>query len=166
MTHADTLLRRGLLPLLVVTLAASRACAEHAYINLQVIGPDGQQEASADEEPPAGGVNPRPRMVVKAGDPLVLQFLLTNAYPHGLVKGVTVRYFVVRTGQFGVEQPPDLTDDAIVRGMVKMNFKPKCRAGARLSLEIDEPGIYLVRVETLNTKSDHEHFSAIDLDVK
>jgi hypothetical protein len=38
--------------------------------------------------------------------------------------------------------------------------------GARLNVRIDEPGIYLVRVDTQNTQSDHEHFSAIDLEVK
>ncbi len=30
-------------------------------------------------------------------------------------------------------------------------------------LKIDTPGVYLIRVETRNTQSDHEHFSAIDL---
>ena len=28
-----------------------------------------------------------------------------------------------------------------------------------------EAGVYLLRVETLNTDSDHEHFSAIDVEV-
>ena len=32
-----------------------------------------------------------------------------------------------------------------------------------LTLKIDTPGAYLVRVESRNTHSDHEHFAAIDL---
>jgi hypothetical protein len=33
----------------------------------------------------------------------------------------------------------------------------------RNTIKIDTPGVYLVRVETRQTQSDHEHFSAIDL---
>jgi len=157
---------RTALPLLLFAVAPSLAYGEHAAINLQVIGPDGRQEAFADQEPPSGGVNPRPRLTVKAGDPLVLHFILTNVYPHGLLKDVTVRYYVVRTGKFGVKEVPELTDGVITQGTATFNFKPKCRIGAQLQFRIEEPGIYLVRVDTLNTKSDHEHFSAIELEVK
>jgi hypothetical protein len=34
-----------------------------------------------------------------------------------------------------------------------------------VSFRIKEPGVYLLRVETLNTDSDHEHFAAIDVQV-
>jgi hypothetical protein len=146
--------------------AASICRAEHAVIKLQVSGPSGRQESFADQEPPAGGIKKRPRMTVKKGDPLVFEFLLTNAYPHKQIEGVTVRYFVVRTGAFGAKEVPNLKDAAVSQGTVDMNFKPKCRVGARFNLRIDQAGIYLVRVDTLNTQSDHEHFSAIDLEVK
>jgi len=151
--------------ILVVT-AATTCRAEHAVIKLQVSGPGGQQESFADQEPPAGGIKRRPRMTVKKGDPLVFEFLLTNAYPHKQIEGVTVRYFVVRTGAFGAKEVPNLKDAAVCEGTVDLNFKPKCRVGARFNLRIDQAGIYLVRVDTQNTQSDHEHFSAIDLEVK
>ena len=169
----------GLLLLAVcVVLSASTALAEHAVISLDVIGPDGQTKGAEDQEPPLGGVNPRARMTVKAGDPLVLQFILTNIYPHGVVKDVTVRYFVVRSDKIGRKTVPlleatetevteaEIRKRVIVQGKVVMNFKPKCRVGARLRFRISKSGIYLVRVDTLNTKSDHEHFAAIDLVVK
>jgi hypothetical protein len=35
-----------------------------------------------------------------------------------------------------------------------------------LQLIAPDPGIYLVRVDTVNTKSDHEHFAAMDLQVE
>ena len=161
-----TALCRTLLPLVLLALATMAARAEHATINLQVIGSQDQQEASADQEPPFGGVNPRPRLTVKVGDPLVLQFILTNVYPHGVLKDVTVRYVVVSTGKFGATETPELTQGVVTQGAATFHFKPKCRVGARLAFRIVEPGIYMVRVDTLNTKSDHEHFSAIDLDVK
>ncbi len=157
-----------LLPLflLFAGLATSTAYGEHAAINLKVIGPDGTHQASADQEPPPGGVNPRPRMTVHAGDPLVLHFILTNVYPHGVLKDVTVRYFVARTKEFGAKEVPDPSDGVVTQGAATLNLKPKCRVGARLQFRINEPGIYVVRVDTQNTQSDHEHFSAIDLEVK
>ena len=150
----------------MVALATSIARGEHASIDLEVIAPEGRQEAFADHEPPEGGVNPRPRLALTAGEPLVLNFQLTNIYPHGLVKDVTVRYFVVRVDKLGAKELPALGDQAVLQGAVTMNFKPKCRVGARLKFKIDTPGIYLARVDTLNSQSDHEHFSAIDLEVK
>jgi hypothetical protein len=166
MTRAIALARQFLLPLFVFAATASFARGEHATIDLLVIGPDGRQEAFADREPPTGGVNPRPRFTVKSGTPLVLQFILTNNYPHGETPGVIVRYFVVRTKGLGVKETPDLKRDTVTQGTVQLNFKPKDRVGARLKFRVDQPGFYLVRVDTQNTQSDHEHFSAIDLEVK
>jgi len=54
----------------------------------------------------------------------------------------------------------------VTKGQFKLNFKPKTRVGARVAFTIPEPGIYMLRVDTLNTSSDHEHFSAIDLQVE
>ena len=45
-----------------------------------------------------------------------------------------------------------------------MDFKPETgKVGLRQRISIDKPGTYLVRVESENTDTDHEHFSAIDL---
>jgi len=147
--------------------------AEHADITLRLmrLDPDTgatREEASAfsDQEPPPGGVKARPLLNVKARDPLVLQFFLTNTYPHGIHKNVTVRYFVARVDKVGQKTVPDLEKKAVARGQFQMNFKPKCKVGARLAFTAPEPGIYLLRVDTLNTASDHEHFSAIDIKVE
>ena len=51
-------------------------------------------------------------------------------------------------------------------GQFTMDFKPDCRVGTRFKFKISEPGFYSARVETLNSQSDHEHFSAIDLEVQ
>ncbi len=84
------------------------ARAEHARIDLKLIhldpgsGAEGDEvTAHADREPPAGGLNERPLATVKAGEPLALEFVLTNTYPHGVKKGVTVRYYVVREEKRG-----------------------------------------------------------------
>ena len=114
----------------------------------------------------AGGLLPRPLLKVKAGDPLVLQFFFTNTYPHGEIKGATVSYFVVREEKPRQKNVPDLTQGVITQGRFTLNFKPKGRAGARVHFTITTPGFYLVRVQSGNTQSDHEHFSALDLQVE
>jgi hypothetical protein len=149
------------------------ARTEHARIDLRVIRLEvktGQAKdevsASADREPPAGGLNPRPLFKAKSAEPLALQFLLTNTYPHGVKKGVTVRFFVARESRLRKKTLPDLTTGVVTQGEFTLDFKPGCRVGARVLFTIKQPGAYLIRVETLNTDSDHEHFSAIDLQVE
>lgn len=158
--------------LMTLALGLRAARAEHARIDLRVIRPapeGGRPEevtAHADQEPPRGGVNPRPLLKVKANEPLVLQFFLDNTYPHGEHKDVVVRYFVVRETKPRQKEVPDPAKGAVVQGRFKMNFKPKCRVGARVQFTIKTPGYYLLRVETDNTHMDHEHFSAIDVQVE
>jgi hypothetical protein len=161
-----------LFALLALLLAVTVSWAEHANIDLRLLRPDpetglSKEEATAraDQEPPKGGVNPRPVFVAKAGEPLVLQFFLTNTYPHGDIKDVTVRYYVVREEKVGQKDLPPLAEP-VVEGQFTMNFKPKCRVGSRVAFTIKKPGTYLLRVDTLNTDSDHEHFSAIDVQVE
>jgi hypothetical protein len=149
------------------------AHAEHAHIKLRVFRMDpesGQSRdeiaATADQEPPAGGVLERPLLKVKAGDPLVLQFIYDNAYPHGLTKNVRIRYFVTRVEKVKQKVMPALDENVVTQGQFKLNFKPKARIGARVAFTLREPGVYLLRVDSFNTNSDHEHFSAIDLQVE
>lgn len=153
---------------LVVVAHHGAARAEHARIDLLLLKVDGErlESAIADQEPPLGGVNPRPMVTVKSGEPLVLQFLLDNLYPHGVVKDVKVRYFVVPIDKPRQKTTPSPDEHAVTRGEVVMTFRPKCRVGARLRFRAPEPGLYLVRVDTVKTESDHEHFAAIDLKVE
>lgn len=153
---------------------ASMARAEHAGITLRVIRADSQTGAEKDEihttvvhqDPPGEKGEERPQLKVKAGESLVLQFILTNTYPHGEKKDVRIRYFVVREAKAKQKAVPDLHEDVVTQGRFTLNYKPKCRVGARQSFTIKEPGVYLLRVQTENTDSDHEHFSAIDIVVE
>ena len=163
-------MKRVLAIVLFVLATPWTARAEHATIDLRIFreNPEtgeskAEAAASADEEPPAGGVQPRPLFKVKAGEPLVLQFILINTYPHGVNKDVSVRYFVAREQAPKQKELPELGEGVVTQGRFVLNFKAKTRVGARVAFTIREPGIYLLRVETMNTGSDHEHFSAIDL---
>jgi len=163
---------RKLAALCLCALGLTPVLAEHATITLKVyrVDADGMVKeevgSRSDQEPPKGGIIPRPLLKAKANEPLVLQFVFINTYPHGVNKDVTVRYYVVREEQAKQKEVPDLKKGTVIEGTFALNFKPKCRVGARLAFTVPEPGVYLVRVDSLNTSKDHEHFSAIDLQVE
>ncbi len=162
----------------IVLRATSALQAEHARINLRVSHQGQEVTATADQEPPAGGRNEPPVLKVNVNEPLIFQFYLTNTYPHKVIEHVQVRYYVVRVGKLGRKpssfrnwtgpddnSQPVLEHGVVTEGQFTMDFKPDCRVGTRLKFKISEPGFYSARVETLNTQSDHEHFSAVDLEV-
>ncbi len=165
--------KRILFAILFVAAFPLLSWGEHADIVLKVFRLDpetgvtrDESIAYSDQEPPGGGVKPRPLFKVKAKDRLVLQFILINTYPHGVNKDVTVRYCVVRREKVKQKEVPDFRGEMVSKGQFHLNFKPKTRVGARVAFTVPEPGIYMLRVDTLNTASDHEHFSAIDLQVE
>jgi hypothetical protein len=154
-------------PIIIATLSSAlistAARAEHAKIELEVIGRRGQVTAHVDQTPPEWGKNPRPVLKVRPDEPVKVQFLLTNVYPHKTLENVVVHFFVVRQEKAGQKEVPDLKGDVILESAFDMDLKPGGKAGQRSTFKIADPGAYLVRVETRNTQSDHEHFAAIDL---
>jgi hypothetical protein len=167
----QTMKRLALLVVAFGVIAGARA--EHAdiFLRLQRIDPatgatKDEVSSQADQDPPPGGHENRPLIKVKAQESLVLQFFFTNTYPHGITKGARVRYFLARVEKVKQKQLPDLTLGCVVEGEFQLNFKPKGKVGARVAFTAPSRGIYLLRVESLNTNSDHEHFSAIDVQVE
>ena len=79
-----------------------------------------------------------------------------------------VHFYIARQGKVGQKPTPDLGAEGVLvlESAFDMDFKPGAKAGARSTLRIDKPGAYLVRVETRQTGSDHEHFAAVDLVVE
>ena len=57
-------------------------------------------------------------------------------------------------------------ENVTVEGSFKFNLKPKARIGAKERVVMSEPGAFLLRVESVHTQRDHEHFAAIDLEVR
>jgi hypothetical protein len=152
-----------LIATLACTMAAPAVRAEHAKIELEVAGRRDQVTAHVDQTPPEWGKNPRPVLKVRPNEPVKVQFLLTNIYPHKTLENVVVHFFVVREEKAGQKAIPDLKGEVVLESAFDMDMKPGGKAGQRTTFKIDEPGAYLVRVETRNTQSDHEHFAAIDL---
>jgi hypothetical protein len=155
-----------LISVALMAVAASQARAEHAKINLDVVVPGDQKTAFVDQTPPASGKNPRPVIKARVGDPIKVEWLFTNTYPHKTIENVVMHFFIARQEKVGQKELPDLKGDVVIESAFDMDFKPGTKAGARTTVKIDTPGVYLIRVESRQTQSDHEHFAAIDLVVE
>lgn len=153
---------------LAVFSCSEPAAFEHAKITLDVESAGTKVTAFMDQTPPASGKNPRPVLKAKAGEKIKVQWVLTNVYPNKTLTDVVVHFYVARQEKPGQKELPDLRQEAglVMETAFEMDFKPGAKAGARTSFTIDQPGSYLVRVETRQTQSDHEHFSAVDLVVE
>lgn len=158
----------GRFVLIVGLTASSVAFGEHAKINLDVTAKRSQQTAFVDQTPPDWGKNPRPVVKAKAGEPIKIQYMLTNVYPHKTLENVVVHFYVAKEEKVGQKETPNLgvETNVVQESAFEMDFKPGGKAGARMTIKVDVPGAYLIRVETRQTQSDHEHFSAIDLVVE
>jgi hypothetical protein len=152
--------------ILLLVILPAPARAEHAKITLDVVTPNDQQTAFMDQTPPDWGKNPRPVVKARVGDPIKIHWLFTNIYPHKTLENVVVHFFIVRAAKVGQKELPELKDDVVLEAAFDMDFKPGGKAGQRNTLRIDTPGVYLIRVESRQTQSDHEHFAAIDLVVE
>lgn len=150
--------------LLLLTTSAVRA--EHAKVTLDVESGGKKETAFVDQTPPQYGKNPRPVLKVKAGETIKIQWMLQNVYPHKTLEDVLVHSFVVKEMKAGQKDIPSLEGDVEMETAYRMDFKPGGKSGARCKLKITEPGVYLIRVETRDTQSDHEHFAAIDVIVE
>lgn len=149
-------------------LGSNLARGEHARVRLDVQTESGTETAGVDQTPPESGKNPRPVAHAKAGEAVKVQYVLTNVYPHKTLPDVVVRFYVGRIEKVGQKPLPDLDGEGVrvLETAFDMDFRPGGHAGARMTLPKLEPGVYLIRVETANTQSDHEHFSAVDLVVE
>jgi hypothetical protein len=149
--------------ILTVSVMALPVRAEHAKITLDVATGGNNVSAFVDQTPPEWGKNPRRVIRAKVNDPIRIQYLLTNVYPHKTLENVVVHFFIARQQKVGQQELPDLKGDLVTETAFDMDFKPGGKAGQRSTVKIDTPGVYLIRIETRNTQSDHEHFAAIDL---
>jgi hypothetical protein len=149
---------------IVLALAmTSWARAEHAKINLDVSTGRDNVSAFVDQTPPEWGKNPRPVIKAIVNEPVRVQYLLTNVYPHKTLENVVVHFFIAPQKKVGQKELPDVKGDIVMETAFDVDLKPGAKAGQRSTVKIDAPGVYLIRIETKNTQSDHEHFAAIDL---
>lgn len=145
----------------------ARRAAEHAKIELVAVASGGQETAFMDQTPPPSGKNPRPVLEAKVGEPIRLRYMLINTYPNKTLKDVVVHFYVAPIDRAGQEELPALKEETLILETAHdLDLRPGGRTGGRATVRIGEAGTYLVRVESTNTASDHEHFAAIDLVVR
>jgi hypothetical protein len=150
----------------LVPLTVQQSFAEHAKIELTVEAGGNQVTAFVDQTPPPVGKSPRPVLEVKAGEPIKIQWIFQNVYPNKTLKNVVMHFYVAKADKVGQKELPDISGDVELETAFDMDFGPGAKAGARNRLVLNQPGVYLVRVESRQTESDHEHFAAVDLVVK
>jgi hypothetical protein len=151
------------LPLL---LLPSVARAEHFDIKLTAVAPDGStKEAFADETPPIGGLNVRPVLRLQVGDTIAIQFIMTSVYTHGVVRNTGVHFYVVQQRELGQKAVPPL-ENLTYDGSFTFDLRAKSRVGVKERIVMSRAGVYLLRTESQRTQQGHEHFAAIDLEVR
>jgi hypothetical protein len=152
--------------LILLCIVPARVRAEHFDFTLTVKSAAEKVEAHSDDDPPAGGFNPRPILHGRAGETMHWLFLMTNTKPHDPFLQLKVRYYLALETKAGQKEPTAPIKDSTVEGEFVVDLKYKGRVGVQQHFRLDKPGVYLLRVETDNSHSDHEHFSAIDIEIK
>ena len=153
--------------LFTLFLLTAPAFGEHFSYDLTIDNGREKAHGVSDDDPPPMGRKPREVIHVKKGEPLVFQFIMNSNFPHDAIKKVGVLYYIAPADEVGQKTLPEHLDQAVLRGHFTMDFKPETgRVGVRQQFHIDKPGVYLARVESENSASDHEHFAAIDIVVE
>ena len=62
---------------------------------------------------PDSGKNPRPVVKAKVNEPIRINYLLTNVYPHKTLENVVVHFYVARQSKVGQKELPDLKGDVV-----------------------------------------------------
>src|SRR5439155_23141453 len=149
-------------------LAASEpARADHFTIDLEIKAPKANKTVHA--ETLGLGVKTKPRAVleIQAGDKITIKWALASA-AKDVIKDVQIQFYAVKIPKPGDPPPPprEFDKDAILQTALTMDFKPKDKTEGELSLQVDKPGTYLLRLETKGAAvgpDDHEHFATLDV---
>jgi len=150
-------------------VCSSPAWANHFTIDLRVEA--GKAGKTAHAETAGIGARPKGRGVldVQKGQRVRVKWVLRSAAAKEKAEDVVVHFFVVKEDRAGQRAVPKLTKDVTVETALTMDFKPKDKAQGELSFQIDKPGCYLLRLETIGAakgRDGHEHFAALDLVVR
>src|SRR5579871_2101382 len=128
--------------------APTAARADHFTVQLKVQA--GNASLTADSDIAALGVVPKKRGVlkIKAGERVQVHWTLKNTDAKQSVKDVLVHFFAVKEAELGQKTTPKLNKDVVIETALTMDFNPKDKAEGNATLKIEQPGPYLVRVET------------------
>jgi hypothetical protein len=165
-THAGRWRLAGSLALLIAILSRPTAVrASDIEISIEVKAGNQRVRTTATEiQPSQTKPHRRPTCAVKAHQDFVVSWKATNTNQRETFKDVTIHCVVVAEREPGQTTMPPLKDP-VQESALWMDFKPGGAASGKFSLAIDEPGAYLLRVETreMLPTHGHEHYAALDL---
>lgn len=153
--------------MILILTASNRARADHFTIDLEVKAPKANKTVHAETLGLGIKTKPRPVLEIQAGDKVAIKWTLTSA-AKDVIKDVQIQFYAVKIPKPG-DPPPsprDFDKDALVQTALTMDFKPKDKTEGELSLAVDKPGTYLLRLETKGAAvmpDDHEHFATLDI---
>jgi hypothetical protein len=143
--------------------------ADHFTIDLKVEASGGSRTVHAQAATLGGRPGSRPLLEGTPGKSIAIHWTLTSTHPKGTFKDVLVHFFVVKEEKAGQQAVPRLDKNVEVESALTMDFKPGDKAQGEQTFQIDKPGVYLVRLETVGASvggDGHEHFAALDLVIK
>lgn len=150
-------------------LAAHTATAGDFEIRVDVkVGARVVHTERTEEAPSKVKAAARPLVELGRNERAVLSWRARNASSSQKFEDVLMHFFVVEESRTGQREVPKLNKGVVYEGALTMDFRPQSKADWQMSLTIPEPGIYLVRVETIGLaqKDGRERFADMDLVVK
>jgi len=148
---------------------AVAAWASDFNIALRVTSGDKQvQTGTTRELPSRHKAQPRRSLTIERGATARVSWHAENTAKSTNFKDVLVHFFVVKEKQPGQRDIPKLTRGVVYEGALTMDFDPARKSSWQFTFKIQDPGDYLLRVETMGmrNKHGHEHYAALDLIVK
>jgi hypothetical protein len=105
----------------------------------------------------------RPVLEAKAGQPILVRWTLTRSAGQPALKGIIVHFFV--TPEEKVGQAVAAKKNNPVESALTMDFKASDKAQGELRITLDQPGAYLLKLETIGAgdTDGRESFAALDL---
>jgi hypothetical protein len=158
-------LKASLILAILAVCPASVAIAADLEMSLQVRSAKQRVGTKRTEEDPSTTKpKPRPVLTIRENEDLFVSWEATNVSKHDTYRDVLIHCVVVSERAAGQVTMPSLKEP-VQESALTMDFKPGGRASGTFSLLIDQPGTYLVRVETRNLLEQHGHdyYVAIDL---
>jgi hypothetical protein len=146
-------------------LLPTPASANHLQMVLSVQGTQSAAKGNTDRTPPQEGTQPRPVVKLKAGETLEVRWFVKNVDKKP-VDDMVVHFFIAPEEQAGQKSVPDPRKEVTAENAFAIGLAPSASTHGTLRLPIHEPGVYLVRIESLFTQRDHEHFAAVDVVVE
>jgi hypothetical protein len=158
--------RAACLCMMVQGALCGAARAHHFAIDLEATGAKESQTAQAETLAPGVKAKTRAILNVKAGERVKVRWTLTNRDAKTTFKNILIHFFVVKEERIGQRDVPKLSKGVVVESALTMDFRPGDKARGELTFTLDNPGAYVLRLETISppdVAEGHEHFAALDV---